>query len=199
MSDPSLSRVPPRDHVKRRIRMLRQDKNLPSAPNDPNFASVPVSLTKTLRQDQFLRCDTGAGDDRIMVFGSTEQLDILQSVNDFLVDGTFKLYIGHGIYRGHVVPVLYALLRRKNAVTYQRLINQIVEFSPRWYPRSFMLDFEQACINVLDASFPHIALSGCYFHLRQSIHRQIQKCAEEDEEEFPDDQVAEEVSRKKAL
>ncbi|CAF4707279.1 unnamed protein product, partial [Didymodactylos carnosus] len=76
MSDPSLSRIPPRDHVKRRIRMLRQDKNLPSAPNDPNFASVPISLTKTLRQDQFLRCDTGAGDDRIMVFGSTEQLDI---------------------------------------------------------------------------------------------------------------------------
>ncbi|CAF4700616.1 unnamed protein product, partial [Didymodactylos carnosus] len=32
MSDPSLSRIPPRDHVKRRIRMLRQDKNLPSAP-----------------------------------------------------------------------------------------------------------------------------------------------------------------------
>ncbi|CAF1315795.1 unnamed protein product, partial [Didymodactylos carnosus] len=23
------------------------------------------------------------------------------------------------------------------------------------------------------ASFPHIALSGCYFHLRQSVHRQI--------------------------
>ncbi|CAF1333385.1 unnamed protein product [Didymodactylos carnosus] len=106
MADPSLSRVPPRDHVKRRIRMLRQDKNLPSAPNDPNFASVPISLTKTLRQDQFLRCGTGAGDDRIMVFGSTEQLDILQSVDDFLVDRTFKF---HGLrkyvlYLGRLRP-----------------------------------------------------------------------------------------------
>ncbi|CAF1175042.1 unnamed protein product [Didymodactylos carnosus] len=91
----------------------------------------------TPREWQWLLLTPSASDE----FGSTEQLDILQSVDDFLVDGIFKLNLHHTGILDHLC---------------------------------FMLDFEQACINVLDASFPHIALSGCYFHLRQSIHRQIQ-------------------------
>ncbi|CAF1633849.1 unnamed protein product, partial [Didymodactylos carnosus] len=152
MSDPAIARLPLRDHIKRRIRMLRQNNNPITAANDSNFASVPIPLSKTVHQDQFLRCDTGPGDDRILIFASTEQLDILQSTDEFLVDGTFKvvpeifyqLYIIHGVYPDHVVPLIYALLRRKNAETYQRLINQIIEFAPHWFPRSIMLDFEQA-------------------------------------------------------
>lgn len=61
MSDPSLARLPPRDNLKRRIRMQRQINQMVKEPNDPNFSSVPVKLTKTLRDDQFLRCDTGPG------------------------------------------------------------------------------------------------------------------------------------------
>jgi hypothetical protein len=113
------------------------------------------------------------GDDRILIFASSEQLDILQSSGDFLVDGTFKvdpeifyqLYIIHAVYRGHVVPVLYALLKRKTAATYQNLVHQILQFAPRWNPISIMLDFEQACIGVYEANFPNVNLSGCYFHL----------------------------------
>lgn len=86
----------------------------------------------------------------------------------------FIKFIIHAIYRGHVVPVLYALLPRKNAATYQNLVNQILQFAPNWNPLSIMLDFEQACINVYESSFPNILLSGCYFHLRQSIHRKLQ-------------------------
>ncbi|CAF1279940.1 unnamed protein product [Didymodactylos carnosus] len=134
-----------------------------------SFVALPITATTSR-------------DDRILIFASTEQLDILQSTDEFLVDGTFKvvpdifyqLYIIYGVYRDHVVPLIYALLRRKNAETYQRLINQITEFAPHWCPRSIMLDFKQACINVFDASFPTVSLSGCYFHLRQSIHHKLQ-------------------------
>ncbi|CAF1609892.1 unnamed protein product [Didymodactylos carnosus] len=118
----------------------------------------------------------------MLIFASSEQLDILQSCDDFLVDGTFKvvpeifyqLYVVHAIYRGHVVPVIYSLLSRKNSDTYQRLINEIVEFAPCWFPGSILLDFEKACINVYDSSFVNISLSGCYFHFRQNLHRQLQ-------------------------
>ncbi|CAF3023510.1 unnamed protein product [Rotaria sp. Silwood2] len=183
MSDPTIARrLPVRDNIKRRIRMLRQNNQLVKVPNDQNFSSVPIPLTKTVRQDQFLCCDTGPGEDRILVFTSVEQIYILQHTDEFLVDGTFKvvpeifyqLYIIHGVYRDHVVPVIYALLRRKNKETYQRLINEILKFAPRWSPRSIMLDFEQACIGAFQASFPAVMLSGCYFHLRQSIHRKLQ-------------------------
>ncbi|CAF0959112.1 unnamed protein product [Didymodactylos carnosus] len=182
MSDEALARLPSRDNIKRRIRMLRQDKKLPSSPNDPNFPNVPTALTVTSCGDKFLRSDTGSGPDRTLIFASSKQLDILQSCDDFLVDGTFKvvpeifyqLYVVHAIYRGHVVPVVYSLLSRKNSDTYQRLINEIVEFAPCWFPGSILLDFEKACINVYDSSFVNISLSGCYVHFRQNFHRQLQ-------------------------
>jgi hypothetical protein len=98
------------------------------------------------------------------------------------VDGTFKIvpeifyqvYIIYSIYRQHVVPVVFALLCRKDAETYKRLINEILKFAPSWFPQSIMLDFEQACIKVYETSFPNVKLSGCYFHLRQNLHHKIQ-------------------------
>jgi len=61
LSDPALARLPTRDNIKRRIRKLRQENAITQAPNDPNFTTVPAQLTKTIREDQFLRCDTGPG------------------------------------------------------------------------------------------------------------------------------------------
>ncbi|CAF1440348.1 unnamed protein product [Adineta ricciae] len=123
-----------------------------------------------------------SGDDRILIFASPEQLQILQTSEEFLVDGTFKvvpenfyqLFIIHAVYRNYVVPVIYALLRRKNTDTYQRLIDEILKIAPNWSPRLIMMDFEQASINAFQTKFPIIHLSGCYFHLRQSIHRKLQ-------------------------
>ena len=61
LSDPVLTRLPSLNNIKRRIRKLRQGKNIAQAPNDLNFPVVPVQLTKTIRHDQFLRCDTVPG------------------------------------------------------------------------------------------------------------------------------------------
>ncbi|CAF2089247.1 unnamed protein product [Rotaria magnacalcarata] len=183
ISDPSIVRLPVRDNIKRRIRMLRHNNQVVKEANDPNFPSIPIQLTKTTRNDQFLRCDTGPGDDRILIFASDEQVDILQDTEEFLIDGTFKvvpsifyqLFIIHGIFRDHAVPLIYALLRRKTKETYQHLIREILNIAPRWSPRAIMLDFEQASLGAFHAAFPHASLSGCYFHLRQSIHRKIQE------------------------
>jgi hypothetical protein len=117
-----------------------------------------------------------------LIFATDEQVDILQDTEDLLVDGTFKvvpeifyqLFIIHGVFRDHVVPLIYALLRRKNAETYQYLITEILNIAPRWSPRTIMLDFEQASMGAFQAAFPNALLSGCYFHLRQSIHRKLQ-------------------------
>ena len=122
------------------------------------------------------------GQDRILIFASDEQVDIIQDTEDFLVDGTFKvaaeifyqLFILHGIFRAHVVPLVYALLRRKNVETYWNLIVEILKIAPRWSPRTIMLDFEQASIGAFASAFPNAALSGCYFRFRQCIHRKLQ-------------------------
>ncbi|CAF1148583.1 unnamed protein product [Rotaria sordida] len=60
MTDQAIARLPTRDNVKRRTRMLRQNKHVIAIPNDLNFESIPTSLTKTIRLDQFLRCDAGS-------------------------------------------------------------------------------------------------------------------------------------------
>ncbi|CAM4810174.1 unnamed protein product [Rotaria magnacalcarata] len=182
LSDPSLARLPVRDNIKRRIRMLRQKKQIVKEPNDPQFQSVPTQLTLNHRREQFLQCDTGPGDDRILIFASPEQLHVLQTSQDFLVDGTFKvvpeifyqLFIIHAVYRQHTVPVVYALLRRKDADTYTRLFDEIVKIASNWLPASVMMDLEQASISSLKKKFRSVSLSGCYFHLRQSIHRKLQ-------------------------
>lgn len=78
------------------------------------------------------------------------------------------------MFRDHAIPLVYALLRRKNAMTYQRLINEVLNIAPRWSPSAIMMDFEQAPIGAFQATFPNVLLSGCYFHIKQSIHRKLQ-------------------------
>ena len=83
-----------------------------------------------------LLCTIDLGDDRILIFASTEQLGILQSVHHFMYNGTFEvvpeifyqLYIIHVVYRDHIIPVSYARLRWKNASPYERSFNEILKF-----------------------------------------------------------------------
>ena len=86
----------------------------------------------------------------------------------------YQLFIIHAVYRQHIAPVAYALLRRKNADTYSRLIDEVAKVAPNWLPVSIMMDFEQASISACQNKFPSASLSGCCFHLRQSIHRTLQ-------------------------
>ena len=61
MSDEGITCLPSRENIKRRIRKLRYNNDLVPPPNDANFMSILAILCKTLRQAQFLRCDTGPG------------------------------------------------------------------------------------------------------------------------------------------
>ena len=108
------------------------------------------------------------GDNRILIFANPEQLHVLQAAQDFLVDGTFKvvpeifyqLFIIHAVYRQHTIPVVYALLRRKDAGKYSSLFGEIVKIAPTWLPASVMMNFEQASISSLKKKFRSVSLSG---------------------------------------
>ena len=86
----------------------------------------------------------------------------------------YQLYVIHAVHRGHVIPAGFCLLRRKNDITYQDIINKIIQFARTWNPENLLMDFEKAVINAFSTTFPQASFSGCYFHLRQSIHRQLQ-------------------------
>ena len=54
------------------------------------------------------------------------------------------------------------------------MINKILELASAWNPHTVMLDLEKAVLNILSNTFSQTSLSGYYYHLRQSIHRQVQ-------------------------
>ena len=121
-------------------------------------------------------------DDRILIFANSKQLHVLQAAQDFLLDERFRvvpeifypLFIIHTIYRQHTIPVVYALLRSKDAGTYSRLFDEIVKIAPTWSLASVMMNFERASISSLKKKFRSVSLSGCYFYLRQGTHRKLQ-------------------------
>jgi len=41
------------------------------------------------------------------------------------------------------------------------------------YPERIMLDFESAAIHAFRSAFPSATVTGCYFHLPQSVLRNV--------------------------
>ena len=96
--------------------------------------------------------------DRLIIFSSAEQLQLLGSCEELLVDGTFKVcifarflciifsselkllghtnyflsivYVMHVLYRNTVIPIIFALLPNKTQQTYQRLIKELLGLCP---------------------------------------------------------------------
>ncbi|CAN7996554.1 unnamed protein product [Ixodes hexagonus] len=65
---------------------------------------------------------------------------------------------------------------RKNTGTYTRVLNKLRELQPGLSPESILSDFEQAAIHDFKLVFPTATAAACFFHLKQSIQRNIQDC-----------------------
>ncbi|CAF4063073.1 unnamed protein product [Rotaria sp. Silwood1] len=170
------------DHLKRNIRPWRQETNVAPTPSTIDFPVVPDKYHRTTRNITFLRKDTGPTSDRLLIFFTNEQRNIMENATEFFIDGTFKvvpeifyqLFVIHANYREHVLPVSFILLPGKSSQIYQKMINEIIALVPGWSPRRIMMDFEKALINVFSGAFPTAELSGCFFHLSQSVQRYLQ-------------------------
>ena len=68
----------------------------------------------------------------------------------------------------------YALLCDKTEKTYRHVFDKIKEKMPSVKPLSIINDFEKACQNDIQASFPNAGHVGCLFHLGQCLWRKVQ-------------------------
>ncbi|CAF1040411.1 unnamed protein product [Rotaria magnacalcarata] len=91
LSNHAVARLPDFKHVKRNIQNHPVKKDLPEIPHDKAFNLIPDKLTTTKRNSFFLQFDSGPGNDRIIIFASAEQLQLLENGEQLLVDGTFKV------------------------------------------------------------------------------------------------------------
>ena len=121
--------------------------------------------------------------DRILIFASDENLDLLVRRRQWLVDGTFKcspsvfnqLFTLHVYMAGSVVQVVYALLPNyKTQTTYQRMLTEFCKLR-LFDPETIMTDFEQAIMSAFRCLFPSVSQSGCFYHFSQCMYRQVQQ------------------------
>ena len=56
----------------------------------------------------------------------------------------------------------------------KKMISESVQLVPTWNPQRMMMDFEKATINASSKNFPALQLTGCFFHMSQSILRFLQ-------------------------
>lgn len=74
-----------------------------------------------------------------------------------------------------MIPLLYCLLPNKKESTYEKIWEIIKLNRPNIKPNTAMMDFELAVIKSFQKHFPHSQVRGCFFHLNQSVYRQVQK------------------------
>ena len=147
--------------------------------------SIPESLQKSTRDTNFLLWDSGADDDaRILMFGTTENLTLLQENDHWFIDVTFKvaptlftqLFTIHALINNSAYPLVYVLLPKKTEHGYERVMQKILELHPGLNPASVMADFEKASLNACATIFPGARLAGCFFHQGQCLWRKVQEC-----------------------
>lgn len=148
---------------------------LPPPPADTNF-DVPQ------RFSDLILYDSGKDGNRVIIFGSHDLLDGLARAKLWLADGTFKvvpsiffqLYTIHFELVPGINPVaVYCLVTNKERATYGIILNQLKILIPAANPERILLDFETAAMSAFEAAYPNAAISGCYFHLCQSVLRKM--------------------------
>lgn len=183
LNECELAQMPAMATVSRNIRRIRQKAVCaPPIPQTRNGYDIPEEYAKLNNEDLFLQYDSGKDDvNRMVIFASDKGLDDICLYNNWGCDGTFKVCpsIFYQLYTIHIVvgeicvPRIFALLPNKSQVTYHQLFSRLLYLRPNVNPASVMLDFEKASMNAINMLFPEAQLSGCLFHLCQSVYRKI--------------------------
>ena len=184
-SQAAASKLPSIGNIKRTMRMIRQRNNAcPALPQHRKDISFVNDITKLSSGEEFLFYDSGNVEDRILIFATRRNLQLLTKSEHWYADGTFKaspllfyqLYTLHGLKQNISLPLVYALLPDKSETTYIKFLEAVKNFDPSFFPSSITTDFEPAMIKATKHVFPNTIQKGCFFHFSQCIVRKIQAC-----------------------
>lgn len=169
-------KLPSINSLKKTLRRSRNSESEVTITNPltTNELELPLAYTTTSRNENFLLFDSGSDcKERMLVFGTKENLNLLQQAKHWYVDGTFKsvpslfyqLYTLHGIIRDNIiVPFVYALLPNKKSSTYIKLLKELKILEPRLNPSTVMMDYEKAMVNAFETVFSNTYIRGINFN-----------------------------------
>ncbi len=77
--------------------------------------------------------------------------------------------------KGPGVPIAFALTYQKDAETYSKYLEIILEATcHEWRPIGSMSDFELSFWDAITGVFPECMTLGCLFHMKQAVRRWLQ-------------------------
>ncbi|KAK4876652.1 hypothetical protein RN001_009158 [Aquatica leii] len=114
--------------------------------------------------EQFLKYDfhDTLVPDRILIFDTDDNLNMLNRSDSWYGDGTFS-----------VAPNLFFQLYTIHVEQYGTVI-ELKIFIPGLFPTRILLDFKAAAMGAFSEEFEGIVVSGCFFHLCQNVWRRVQ-------------------------
>ncbi|VDH96256.1 Hypothetical predicted protein [Mytilus galloprovincialis] len=150
---------------------------------------------------------------KILVFGTSDNLRHLSQANTIFADGTFyaspvlfkQLYTIHALIEEEMYPSIFAFLPDKCQTTYQRLFTILkasgADNNTPINPNRIFMDFESAARNAAETAFPTANIKGCLFHFCQRIWKKVQTLGMTDmTEEYKNDPLLHQhVQRASAL
>ncbi|KAJ8681079.1 hypothetical protein QAD02_016866 [Eretmocerus hayati] len=191
-----LARLPERENLKKSMRRARRE-DLPANPNSLNdLGDVPHRFTRTLKDDRFLIHDSGISPtSRVLVYATKQNLEYLAKSTTWLFDGTFKvaaaiflqLFTILGIIRRTrdgvedeaALPLAYAFLSYEEEVQYTSAPQAVQTAALKnginnCKPQKIIAEFKKGILNAYMTVFPLATILCCFFHLGQSVLREIQ-------------------------
>lgn len=182
------AQMPQNHSIKRRIRASRRnnaagDKYEP-IPTNKDFY-IPEKYCLTAKKERFIFFDSiaedSSGNNRIIIFATKENVEILAKSSEWYADGTFsvcpllfsQLYVIHGIICGHPIPLVFALLPNKMQSTYERLLVALKTEFPYMNPLKVHMDFERGAISAFKIIYPKIKFQLCFFHFKKAVYRKL--------------------------
>lgn len=178
-----LMALPRRDNV---LRVLRRHRLRLNVASNGGVTSPPIPTDTSFEiPEQFrhmIQYDSGRNDSRIIIIGSPILLDGLARAEVWFADGTFKvvpgiffqLYTIHFSFGAGINPVaLYCLLPNKTEQSYNRVMAAVQTLIPTANPHTILVDFEKAAMNAFNEAYPTSTVTGCYFHLCQTVLRKV--------------------------
>ncbi|XP_034944772.1 uncharacterized protein [Chelonus insularis] len=73
------------------------------------------------------------------------------------------------------VPCMWVLMTHKTTECYDKLFKHIQKRFPTFSPSRYMSDYEVAVGNAIEATYPNIQATHCYFHYSQAIMKRARK------------------------
>ncbi|CAF1355393.1 unnamed protein product [Rotaria sordida] len=185
MSRSALAIFPTNTEIYQGIAKARR-KASPTLPQSCLF-TIPDIYKSTIDGKRFLLYDESrVRRERILLFGSDDQLDLLFDSPIVFMDGTFskappnfcQIYIIHAVNFDICLPCVFGLLVNKKSITYKQIFVKLKEIASErgksFSPGLIITDFESGVLPVLKSEFPCSKHMGCFYHFCQAVYRQIQ-------------------------